>query len=130
MSSASKYPPIEGPLENHAFEGNPLKRSKVERLTGVGWIELGAFPATVEGLSRAVRCYKRARAQPNQMGIALWIGPTLAACELARSVRAFYKSGPPAIVMPVLTVSGEPAAPADDAGEDELEDDDAGDDDP
>lgn len=105
------YPRIDGPLEHHAFIGNPLVPSKVERLTGVGWVELGKFSATISGLSRAVRCYQRARQQPNQMGLALWIGPTLAACELNQGVRAFYKSGPPALIAPVLTVKGVDAPP-------------------
>lgn len=104
-------PKPSGPLEHHAFEGNPLKMSKLERLTPYGWIELASYPATADGLLRAARHYKRARKQPELMGIALWIGPTLAACELAQSIRKLYHSGAPAATQPILTVDGEAAPP-------------------
>lgn len=101
-------PRAEGPLEHHAFAGNPLRQSKVERLTReYGWIEVGKFPPTAEGLARAARCYKRIREQPVLMGVALWVGPTLAACELSHGVRLFYDSGPPALTVPVIVVKGE-----------------------
>lgn len=124
-------PRPEGPLEHHQFEGNPLRSSKVERLTGsVGWLEVGKFPPTVDGLSRAVRCYQRLRAQPDLMGVALWVGPALAACELSQSVRRFYKEGPPALIAPVLIVKGEPSPQAeesesmhDDSRDDNRDDD-------
>jgi hypothetical protein len=102
-------PDPSGPLEHHAFEGNPLKMSKLERLTPAGWIEIGVFPATADGLLRAARRYQRERKRPGLMGVALWIGPTLAACEMAQSIRRFYKSGAPAATCPILVVDGETA---------------------
>lgn len=99
-----------GPLEHHAFQGNPLRSSKVERLTRqVGWIEVGKFPPTAAGLRRAVACYERIRIEPELLGVALWVGPTLAACELSQGVRRFYGEGPPALIAPIIVVSGEPA---------------------
>ena len=104
-----------GPLENHHFEGNPLRQSKVEQLTQYGWIEIGKFPATVKGLARACRLYgklrnrSRAEGQPPLMGVALWVGPALAACELSQSIRSFYGEGPPAPVAPTITVEGHSA---------------------